>query len=127
MACVPAAHALARRRKVSLLELRDEPFVLFSRRASPDYHTRIVEMCGALGFQPKVRHEARHWLSVVALVAQGMGVSVVPAPLQRSGISGALFKPLLQDVPPSPVFAAWKAGSELPVRAQFLQRVLAAR
>ena len=76
---------------MSLLELRDEPFVLFSRRASPDYHTRIVEMCGALGFQPKVRHEARHWLSVVALVAQGMGVSVVPAPLQRSGISGALF------------------------------------
>lgn len=124
MACVPAAHALARRRKVSLLELRDEPFVLFSRRASPDYHTRIVEMCGALGFHPKLRHEARHWLSVVALVAQGMGVSVVPAPLQRSGISGAVFKPLLQDVPPSPVHAVWKAGSELPARSQFLQRVL---
>lgn len=127
MACVPAAHALARRRKLSLLELRDQPFVLFSRRASPDYHTRIVEMCGALGFHPNVRHEARHWLSVVALVAQGMGVSVVPAPLQRSGLSGAVFKPLLEDVPPSPVFAAWKAGAELPARRDFLQRVLAAQ
>ena len=31
MCCVNATHALARRRKVSLLQLRDEPFVLFSR------------------------------------------------------------------------------------------------
>jgi len=97
--------------------------VLFSRKASPDYYTRIVEMCGALGFYPNVRHEVRHWLSVVSLVAQGIGVSVVPAPLQRSGMAGAVFKPLLEDTPPSEVFAAWKAGAELPARRQFLQRI----
>ena len=126
MACVPAVHALARRRKVSLLELRDEPFVLFSRRVSPDYHTRIVQMCGAVGFQPNLRHEVRHWMSVVLLVGQDMGVSVVPAPLQRSGIAGAVFKPLLEDVPPSPVHAVWNAGHAMPAREQFLQRVGAA-
>ena len=127
MACVPAAHALARRRKVSLLQLRDEPFVLFSRRASPDYYTRIVEMCGALGFYPNVRHEVRHWLSVVSLVSQGMGVSVVPAPLQRSGMAGTVFRPLLEQTMPSEVLAVWKAGSELPARRQFLERILPAR
>ncbi len=127
MACVPAAHALARRRKVSLLQLRDEPFVLFSRRASPDYYARIVEMCGALGFYPNVRHEVRHWLSVVSLVGQGMGVSVVPAPLQRSGMAGTAFRPLLDETMPSEVLAVWKAGSELPARRQFLDRILPAR
>lgn len=124
MACVPASHALAQRRKVSLRELRDEPFVLFSRRASPDYHTRIVQMCGAVGFHPKQRHEVRHWLSAVLLVGQGMGVTVAPESLRRSGIAGAVFKPLAEPVPPSPVHAVWKAGSELPARSQFLQRVL---
>jgi DNA-binding transcriptional LysR family regulator len=127
MACVPAAHALARRRKLSLLQLRDEGFVLFSRRDSPDYHTRIVQMCGAVGFHPKLRHEVRHWLSVVALVGQGMGVSVVPAPLQRSGIGGAVFRPLLDEVPPSPVHAVWRTGVDLPARDQFVHKVLAAR
>ena len=127
MACVPAEHALARKRKVSLLQLRDEAFVLFSRKASPDYYTRIVDMCAALGFYPNVRHEVRHWLSVVSLVAQGIGVSVVPAPLQRSGMAGAAFRPLLEDTPPSEVHAAWKAGAELPARRQFLQRVLPQR
>jgi DNA-binding transcriptional LysR family regulator len=124
MACVPAAHELAKRRKVSLLQLRDEPFVLFSRRASPDYYTRIVEMCGALGFYPNVRHEVRHWLSVVSLVAQGMGVSVVPAPLQQSGMAGAVFRPLLEDTPPSEVHCVWKDGADHPARQQFLQQVL---
>jgi DNA-binding transcriptional LysR family regulator len=127
MACVPAAHALARRRKVSLLQLRDEPFVLFSRRASPDYYTRIVEMCGALGFYPNVRHEVRHWLSVVSLVSQGMGVSVVPAPLQRSGMAGVVFRPLLEATMPSEVLAVWKVGSELPARRRFLERILSVR
>ena len=127
MACVPAAHALAGHHKLSLLQLRDEPFVLFSRRASPDYYMRIVEMCGALGFHPNVRHEVRHWLSVVSLVSQGSGVSVVPAPLQRSGIGGAVFRPLLDEVPPSPVHAVWRTGVDLPARDQFVRKVLAAR
>ncbi len=127
MCCVNAAHALARRRKVSLLQLRDEPFVLFSRQASPDYYTRIVEMCGAQGFYPKVRHEVRHWLSVVSLVSQGMGVSVVPAPLERAGMAGVAFKPFVEATLPSEVHCAWKAAIDHPTRSQFLDVVLAGR
>ena len=127
MCCVNAAHALARRRKVSLLQLRDEPFVLFSRKASPDYYTRIVEMCGAQGFYPKVRHEVRHWLSVVSLVSQGMGVSVVPAPLERAGMAGVAFRPFAETTMPSQVHCAWKAAIDHPARSRFLDSVLEVR
>jgi DNA-binding transcriptional LysR family regulator len=127
LCCVNASHALAQRRKVSLLQLRDEPFVLFSRQASPDYYTRIIEMCSALGFYPRVRHEVRHWLSVVSLVSQGMGVSVVPAPLERSGMAGAVFRPLVESTMPSEVYCAWKAASDHPAREQFLRLVLPSR
>lgn len=125
LCCVPAAHALARRRKLPLLALRDEPFVMFSRRASPDYFARIMAMCGALGFSPKVRHEVRHWLSVVSVVGQGMGVAVVPAPLQRSGMAGAVFRPLADAAMTSPVYCAWQAGRDLPARSRFLEAVRA--
>ncbi len=125
LCCLPAEHPLARRRKVALGDLRDEPFVMFSRRASPDYFARIMAMCGSLGFQPRVRHEVRHWLSVVSVVAQGMGVAVVPAPLQRSGMAGAVFRPLADATPPSPVYCAWKTALDQPARSHFLAVVLA--
>lgn len=127
MGCVNAAHALARRRKVSLRQLRDEPFVLFSRKASPDYYTRIVEMCSAQGFQPNVRHEVRHWLSVVSLVSQGMGVSVVPAALERAGMAGVAFRPFTEATLPSQVHGVWKAAIDHPARSRFLDCVLSAR
>lgn len=127
LCCVNAVHALAPRRKVSLQQLRDEPFVLFSRKASPDYHARIVEMCAAQGFQPRVRHEVRHWLSVVSLVSQGMGVSVVPASLQRAGMAGAVFRPFVETTPPSQVHGAWKSSVDQPARNRFLEMVLAGR
>ena len=125
LCCLPADHALARRRKVALADLRDEPFVMFSRRASPDYFARIMAMCGSLGFQPRVRHEVRHWLSVVSVVAQGMGVAVVPAPLQRSGMAGAVFRPLADATLPSPVYCAWKTALDQPACSRFLAMVLA--
>jgi DNA-binding transcriptional LysR family regulator len=127
LCCLPAGHALARRKKVSLVQLRDEPFVLFSRAASPDYYMRILEMFGAQGFYPRVRHEVRHWLSVVSLVSQGMGVSVVPAPLERSGLAGAVFKPFIETTIASEIHCVWNAAHDNPARSRFVDQVLAER
>ncbi|MBV8125859.1 MAG: LysR family transcriptional regulator [Paucibacter sp.] len=126
LCCLPASHALARRRSISLSWLRDEPFVLFSRKAAPDHYARIIESCTSQGFAPQVRHEVRHWLSVVSLVGQGMGVSIVPAPLAQAGIAGTVFKPIAEAMAPSEVFAVWKSRPELPARSAFLDVVLRA-
>lgn len=122
--CLPADHPAARRRRVSLAQLRDEPFVLFSRKASPDYYNGIVALCAQAGFHPRVRHELRHWLSVVALVAQGMAVSLVPAALTRSAMAGAVFRPLAEPGSRSELYCTWKKGTDHPAREQFLRLVL---
>lgn len=118
--CMPAAHRLATRRNIALTELRGEPFVLFSRNASPDYYARIVDMCAAEGFYPQIRHEVRHWLSVVSLVSQGMGVAVVPAALRHSALAGAAFRPLKPSTVPSEVYCVWKAAPDHPARDRFV-------
>lgn len=123
LACVHEDHRLAARRRIALAEFDGEPFVLFSRTASPDYYARILALCRAAGFTPGVRHEVRHWLSVVSLVGQGIGVSVVPEPLRRAGIAGAVFRPLADAAPPSDVYCAWAADADEPARAAFLQIV----
>lgn len=120
MACLPADHAAARSRKVSLAGLREQPFILFSRRGSPDYHARIVEACRQQGFYPRLQHEGRHWLSVVLLVAQGMGVSIVPASFRQAGVQGAVFRPIEEDIAPSQVFAAWRRDEASALRERFL-------
>ena len=79
--------------------LKGEAFAIVMRAVSPDYHERILAVCAAAGFHPEVRHEVRHWLSVVSLVSQGLGVALVPASLKRSRLQGAVFVPLADTLP----------------------------
>jgi DNA-binding transcriptional LysR family regulator len=120
VACLPTGHPYANKRAVPLASLSDQPFILFSRKGSPEYHARIVEICQQQGFYPRLQHEGRHWLSVVSLVAQGLGVSIVPEAFKQSGIQGAVFKPLAESIEPSAVFAAWAQTSAPALREQFL-------
>jgi DNA-binding transcriptional LysR family regulator len=122
--CLPVGHRLARRRTVALAGLREEPFVLFSRSASPDYHERILAICAGAGFRPEVRHEVRHWLSVVSLVSQGMGVALVPSAMRHAALRGAVFRALEDEVERSDAYCVWRNGPENTVVQGFLQAVL---
>jgi DNA-binding transcriptional LysR family regulator len=123
VACVPAQHPLARKRRVSPAALAGEPFVSISRAVSPDYHDRLLALCADHGFEPEVRFELRHWLSVVSLVAQGLGVSMVPAALQQAGLPGAAFVPLQGETPPYETRCLWRSGDESAALAAFLDAV----
>ncbi|AUL48240.1 LysR family transcriptional regulator [Bordetella trematum] len=89
--CLPQSHPMAGRRKVDLRELAKEDFIFFAREASPSYYETVLSLCVGAGFYPAVRHEVRHWLSVCALVSQGLGVSIVPACMIRSRLAGTRF------------------------------------
>ena len=41
-----------------------------------------------------VKHEVRHWLSVVWIVSNGMGIALVPRALTDSGIASVRFLPI---------------------------------
>jgi DNA-binding transcriptional LysR family regulator len=105
--CVPEGHSAAGGKMVMLDALSEEPFVLFARDASPDYYERILALCAEQGLQPRVRHEGRHWLSVVSLVSKGMGIALVPRALADSGIAGVRFLPIPQSRYVSDVYCVW--------------------
>jgi DNA-binding transcriptional LysR family regulator len=121
--CLPSAHALAGQAKLTLEQLQGEPFAVVSKAVSPDYHERILALCAASGFDPKIRYELRHWLSVVALVAQGMGVALVPAALQQSALAGAVFVPLQKDATSYVTHCLWKTSRDSPALAAFVHAV----
>jgi len=110
--CMPDKHPLARKRSVSVANLKGEPLILFSRSASPDYHERVLSICASNGFRPDIQREARHWLAIVSLVSQGLGVALVPMAMQGAALPGATFRPLTDVHVLSEAYAVWRRGSD---------------
>lgn len=123
VACLPSGHALAGQPTLPLRALQGEPMACVSRGVSADYHERIVALCTEAGFTPEIRYELRHWLSVVSLVSQGLGVALVPQALQRSALPGTAFVPLDGDTVPYNTYCLWKAARGHQALAAFLDTV----
>ncbi|MGE8319043.1 MAG: LysR family transcriptional regulator [Comamonas sp.] len=113
--CLPEQHALRDRASIDLADLRHDRLILFSSLVSPAYHQRIYDMCLAHGFAPEVRHEVRHWLSVISLVSLGQGVALVPAALERVGMPHLVFRPLQGAHPSSEMLAMWRRSPANPL------------
>lgn len=114
VACLPCGHSLASKREIDVEELRHDVFVMFSREPSPAYYDHVIAICSAGGFQPKVRVAAALVLSVVALVASGIGVSLVPESVSRAGIDGAVYVPIRSVKRQPSAFVAWHPQREVP-------------
>jgi DNA-binding transcriptional LysR family regulator len=112
VACLPAGHAFAGREHLALAECAAERFVLFSRAFSPQYYDQVISVCVAAGFHPQIHHEARHWLTVLALVSKGMGMTLVPRSLASFELPTLAFVPIGENAVPSVVRGAWLAESE---------------
>ncbi len=121
--CLPAGHALAGRPALALSDLQGQALVVVSRTVSPDYHERILAECELAGWLPPVVHELRHWLSVVALVAQGQGVALVPQALAQSALAGAVFVPLQGSVLRYDTRCLWRSQREQTALQDFVTAV----
>jgi DNA-binding transcriptional LysR family regulator len=115
MAALPVGHRLARRRRIALADLADEPFIVIPRESAPAYFDLIVATCMRAGFSPGVRHYARHLLSVASLVALGRGVSLVPRTAERAQLPGVVLRPLVGETAYAEYSAAWSPSNRSPV------------
>ncbi|MGH2715402.1 MAG: LysR family transcriptional regulator [Thermoleophilaceae bacterium] len=75
-AILPAGHALAGRRRLSLADLAGEPWVASTAMCGCRKITESV--CREAGFEPRVAFEADETLAAQALVAAGVGVTLLP-------------------------------------------------
>jgi DNA-binding transcriptional LysR family regulator len=114
---------LAGAASIGLGELAGQDLVVVSRTVSPDYHERIVMLCEQAGWMPQVVHELRHWLSVVSLVSQGLGVALVPQALQQSALAGAVFVPLREVDARYDTRCLWRSDRDQTALGDFVQAV----
>jgi len=73
---VPPRHRLARRRRIRLAEVADEPFILL--REGYALRVQTERLCAEAGFTPKIAFEGEEAETLRALVAAGLGVALLP-------------------------------------------------
>jgi DNA-binding transcriptional LysR family regulator len=120
---LPAGHALAARRRLPLAALAREPFVLFPRDRRPNWWDFVLGLCRDAGFQPDVAQEAPDVATAMALVAAGIGVSLVPASVKDLRPSGVADRELAGPAPRALLVALRRPGEPQPVVLRFLEAV----
>ena len=91
---VPADHRLARRRRARYEDIRQDGLILWPRKAAPESFDDVIEGCRRAGFSPTVVQETEGPYTILALVAAGVGVSVLAGSYEALRGDDVAFVPL---------------------------------
>lgn len=94
MLVAPSNHPLMRRKSISIKELADQPFVMFSPDAGTGVQSLVLRLCREAGFEPKMALQAREGSTIIGLVAAGCGISILPESFHAIRIKGVSYLPL---------------------------------
>jgi DNA-binding transcriptional LysR family regulator len=109
---------------VALKRLARETFIVYRRHSGPGLYDAIIAACHAAGFSPLIGQEAPRIVSTLNLVAAGLGLSLVPASLQRMHMDGVTYRPLTGAARPVvPLHLASRRGDMSPAVRRFLALV----
>ncbi|MEM1049230.1 MAG: LysR substrate-binding domain-containing protein [Pseudomonadota bacterium] len=88
------ANPLSGKQRLSLADLAQEDFILPRRSIGPALYDRIVALCQAAGFSPRIRQEVTSSVAVLGLVAAGHGTGLVIEAMANMTRPGLCFRPL---------------------------------
>jgi LysR family transcriptional regulator, hydrogen peroxide-inducible genes activator len=90
-AVVPHDHRLAGAARIHLAEIEDDPFLLL--KEGHCFRENTLAACGRARLRPNVAFESGQFATIMAMVAAGVGVSLVPEMAVEQG-KGCRFIPL---------------------------------
>jgi LysR family hca operon transcriptional activator len=97
---LPAGHPLARKKAVSVRQLNDQPFIMVSRKGSPELHDAIQAFCESSGLHPRVVQQADNVLGNLNMVRAGIGFALLPDYAASILPGGVVARPLAWSLAP---------------------------
>lgn len=70
--------------EANLETLKNETFVFFNKEYAPRYYDNLLEICAKYGFEATVVHESNNISSIIQLVKNGLGISIVPTNVAKN-------------------------------------------
>jgi DNA-binding transcriptional LysR family regulator len=93
-AMLPITHRFANQASMRLIQLADEKFIGISEETFPRRNDFIREFCQRAGFTVNLHLSADSFASMIALVAAGQGVAVLPSEVSALPHPRVVFVPL---------------------------------
>jgi DNA-binding transcriptional LysR family regulator len=119
---VPASSSWAQSPPTILAELAEAEFVWGYRSISPVYYDRVVAHFSRLNFLPRVVQYGADNITILSMVAAGLGVAVVPAASRCHPMPGIHFIELKElTTCDMPLWLAWRTNNVSPVLDNFIQ------
>lgn len=127
MAMIPRAHPLAQKPVVSLAELAREPFVFFDPHVGTGLYDDILGMMRRYNLTPVITQEVGEAMTIIGLVAAGLGVSVLPASFKKVQLDEMCWVPIAEEDAVSEMWLVWSKHHEQSQAAvRFRQQVIQA-
>ena len=87
-------HPLAKRRRVPIGALAQEPFVFYGDRMGKTLPHQVLLLCRSAGFEPRIGQLANGNATITGLVAAGLGIAVVPEAMCQLQHKAVVSRPL---------------------------------
>jgi DNA-binding transcriptional LysR family regulator len=116
---LPRTHRLATRGAVALEDLAQEDFIRCGSDLGVDFQEHVFSHCHRAGFTPRVASEAPDSYAIIALVAAGYGIAILPQWVSHARNSKVVYKSL-KEIPPLVELAlAWLPEDPSPANQSF--------
>lgn len=123
MAAIPAKHALARAKTVTLRQLAREPFITIPRRVSPRHFDTVTTAFVNAGETPQVAFEANSLQSKLGFVACGLGFALVPRSVTRLTVAGVVYREIREKIPLVAISLVWSSKKRSTLGDHFLSLI----
>ena len=119
VAIFPKGHPLAQMDAVPPGKLEQEPFISLLHSSSQDIHRALDQA----GIRPNIKYSTKDDYAVLAMVEQGLGISIVPQLLLKGSQRELEVRPLQPGVSRT-IALAIPCGEDLPVVNAFVETAL---
>ena len=116
VAILPKGHRLAQLSQIPIEELGEDPFISLLQSSAHDIHRALDNA----GIRPNIKYTTKDDYAILAMVEQGLGISIVPQLLIRGRSQNLAVRPLIPKASRT-IALAIPEGEALPVVRAFAE------
>ncbi|MBN6029678.1 LysR family transcriptional regulator [Pantoea ananatis] len=123
-AVVHKAHPLATAGRITLQALAREPFVFFDPQVGTALYSEILDLLQRYQIRPYIAQEVGEAMTILGLVATGLGVSILPASFSHARLANVVWLPLEEPDAQSEMWLVWSGEREMSAQMAHMMALL---
>jgi DNA-binding transcriptional LysR family regulator len=120
---LPDSHPAAKQEAIRIKTLASEPLILPPLQPGWGYSDAVFQVFRDHGIEPRIAEETTQPMAMIALVAGGFGVALVPASLNNLRLAGVTYRPIKGRCRTTDLTLVWRRDSRASTLRAFIDTV----